>query len=355
MFAVVAASAWLQSTRWGGSDGNSGHENDGEKTMINAAMIGLGRWGQSIIGAVQGKSTRVRFVHGVTKEPELAKNFAARHGFRLSTDLADALADPLVQAVWLATPHSLHLQQVEAVTATGRPVWCEKPLSLTRAEAERAVAACRKAGVPQGSGNNKRCFASMRELAGLVKSGTLGDILHVEGHFSNEHSTRVGRGSWRDDPRESPAAGLTGAGLHVLDAFVNLAGPLRRVDARVFARKPSPDPRDVLAVLVDFASSATGLMATVRAAPTVWRIHVFCTDGWVEARGEDTLTVARMHEEPVTTVYPHVDSLLVLVDAFADAIEGKAPFPVSQEQMLDVIGAFEAVVTSADRGEPVML
>ena len=98
--------------------------------MIQAAMIGLGRWGQSIIGAVQGKSQRLRFVHGVTKEPDLARDFAARHGFRLATDLADALADPAVQAVFLATPHSLHGEQVRAVTATGRPVWCEKPLAL---------------------------------------------------------------------------------------------------------------------------------------------------------------------------------------------------------------------------------
>src|SRR5665213_3051077 len=100
--------------------------------MINAAMIGLGRWGQTTIAAVQGKSTRVRFVHGVTKEPELVRDFAARHDFRLSTDLADVLADPIVQAVWLATPHSLHVEQVRAIAATGRPVWCEKPLALTR-------------------------------------------------------------------------------------------------------------------------------------------------------------------------------------------------------------------------------
>ena len=320
--------------------------------MIQAAMIGLGRWGQSIIGAVQGKSQRLRFVHGVTKEPDLARDFAARHGFRLATDLADALADPAVQAVFLATPHSLHGEQVRAVTATGRPVWCEKPLALTRAAAERSVEACRSAGVPLGSGNNKRCFASMRELKRVAMSGELGTILHVEGHFSNEHSTRV-TGGWRDDPNESPAAGLTGAGLHVLDAFVNLVGPLRRVDARVFAPKPPPDPRDVLAVLVTFQSGATGLMATVRAAPVVWHVHVFGSNGWAEARGEDTLTVARMGEEPTTHTFPHVDSLLVLVDAFADAVEGRAPFPVAPAQMLDVIAGFEAIVASVERGTPV--
>ena len=323
--------------------------------MINAAVIGLGRWGQTILASVQDKSDRVRFVHGVTKEPELARDLAAKHGLRLSTDLADALKDPEVQAVWLCTPHSLHVEQVQAVAATGRPVWCEKPLALTRREAQRAVDACRAAGVPLGSGNNKRCFASMRELKRVLGSGVLGEVLHIEGHFSNEHSTRVDRGSWRDDPTESPAAGLTGAGLHVLDAFVNLAGPIRRADAKVFSRKPPPDPRDVLAVLAEFESGVTGIMATVRAAPVVWRVQVFCTGGWVEARGEDTLTVAHLGKEPQTQTFPHVDSLQVLVEAFADAVEGRAPFPVTPAQMLDLIGAFEAVVKSVETGEPVFV
>jgi predicted dehydrogenase len=255
--------------------------------MIDAAVIGLGRWGQSLVHAVQGKSPRLRFVHGVSKEPDEARDFAAQQGFRLSTDLTDALADPQVQAVFLATPHSLHVEQVRAVANAGKPVWCEKPLALTRAEAARAVEACRLAGVVLGSGNNKRCFASMRELK------------------------------------------------------------------RVAVRKPPPDPRDSLAALVDFASGATGVMATVRAAPAFWRIHVFGTNGMAEARDEDTLTVGRIGETPRTTTYEHVDSLRVLVEAFADAIQNKAPFPVSTAQMLDLIGAFEAVIASLETRAPV--
>src|SRR5206468_592040 len=82
-------------------------------------------------------------------------------------------------------------------------------------------------------------------------------------------------GGWRDDPRESPGFGMTGAGLHILDAFINLVGPIAQVDAKSFAPKPPPDPRDVVAVLATFASGATGLMATVRATVPLWRIGAF--------------------------------------------------------------------------------
>ncbi|MGA7331598.1 MAG: Gfo/Idh/MocA family oxidoreductase, partial [Pseudolabrys sp.] len=155
--------------------------------MINAAVIGLGRWGKNIVDAVQGKSKRLRFIRGVSKEPELVRDFAAAKNFELSTEFEEAVADPRVQAVFLATPHSLHIGQISAAAAAGKPVWCEKPLALTRAEAERAIAACKKAGVPFALGNNKRCFPCMRELKRLVAEGIIGDVLHIEGNFTNEH------------------------------------------------------------------------------------------------------------------------------------------------------------------------
>jgi predicted dehydrogenase len=320
--------------------------------MINAAVIGLGRWGKNIVDAVQGKSPRLRFIRGVSKEPELVQDFAAKHGFELSTEFEDAAIDPRVQAVFLATPHSLHLAQISAVAAAGKPVWCEKPLALTRAEAERAVAAVRKAGMPFGLGNNKRCFASMRELKRVVAEGVIGEVMHIEANFSNEHSTRV-KGGWRDDPRESPGGGMTGAGLHIIDALVNLGGPIAEVDARLFSAKAPPDPRDAAAALLRFDSGATGVLATVRSAPMFWRVHVFGTKGSAEAREETRLTVTRIGETPVTQVYEPVDSLGVLLEAFAETIETGKPFPVSTNDMLDVVGAFEAVIRSIGEGRPV--
>jgi len=192
----------------------------------------------------------------------------------------------------------------------------------------------------------------MRELKRIVADGVIGEVLHVEGHFSNEHSTRV-KGGWRDDPRESPGGGMTGAGLHLIDAFVNLAGPIASVDAKLFSRKPSRDPRDVVAALLQFESGATGLLATVRAAPMYWRIHVFGTKGSVESRDETTLTLSLIGEKPDVRTYALVDSLAVLLEAFAESIETGKPFPVTTADMLHVVGAFEAIIRSIDEGGPV--
>jgi predicted dehydrogenase len=320
--------------------------------MIDAAVIGLGRWGKNIVESTQGKSKRLRFIRGVSMEPDGVRDFAAAKGFELSSDFDAAIADPRVQAVFLATPHSLHVEQISKVAAAGKPVWSEKPLALTRAEAAVAVAATAKAGVPFALGNNKRCFSSMRELKRVVADGIIGDVMHIEGNFTNEHSTRV-LGGWRDDPRESPGGGMTGAGLHLIDAFVNLVGPIATVDAKVFAPKAPPDPRDAAAALVQFESGATGTLATVRAAPAYWRIMVFGTKGWAEARDETLLTTALVGQPPETKVYPAVDSLGVLLEAFAETIETGKPFPVTADDMLDVAGAFEAIIRSMAEGAPV--
>jgi predicted dehydrogenase len=317
--------------------------------MINAAICGLGRWGQALVTAVQGKSSRIRFVSGVVRDRARSGDFADRHGMKLSDSLVEAAADPDVDAVFLATPHSLHVDQAIAVARGGKPVWCEKPLALSRAEAVRAVAACREAGVPLACGYNRRCYPSMRELKQLVADGTLGEILHVEGHFSNEYSTRVLPFGWRDDPAESPALGMTGCGLHMLDAVVDLAGPVREINAKSCVRKTPPDPRDAVAVLAQFTSGATGLMATVRASAPVWRVHVFGTLGFAEVRDETFLRVGSIGAPAQEHALAPVDSLLALEECFADAVEGRAPFPVSPQQLLDVTAAFEAVIASLDR------
>src|SRR3989304_7053798 len=100
--------------------------------MIDAAIIGLGWWGKNIVNAVQAKSERLRFIRGVSKEPDTVRDFAGHHNFELSTDLNDALTDPRVQAVGLATPHSLHTEQIIAGAAAGQAGFCEKPLAVQK-------------------------------------------------------------------------------------------------------------------------------------------------------------------------------------------------------------------------------
>ena len=320
--------------------------------MLDAALIGLGWWGKNILKAVQGKSGKLRFVHAVSKELDDARPLADQHGFTLSADLEAALEDPRVKAIVLATPHSLHADQIVRVAAAGKPVFCEKPLSLKRADAARAVDACARAGVVIGVGQNKRFWPSNEAMRQVVASGVLGKILHIEGHYSNENSG-LHFSDWRANPSETPGAGMTGTGIHILDAFVNAAGPVEEVQAQFISTKPSPDPRDTISVLFRFENGLSGTLGAVRASPFYWRVHVFGDGGSVEALGETQVVVRTRGGKVEVRDFPPRDSLLAEFDAFADAVAGRAPYPITPAEMVNTIGAFEAITRSIETRAPV--
>jgi predicted dehydrogenase len=319
--------------------------------MINAGIVGLGWWGKNLVRAVQGKSDRLRFVRGACRNTRPVEAFAARHDLPLSTSLEAVLAAPEVEAVVLATPHGLHADQIAAVAAAGKPVMCEKPLTLTLADARRAIEACHKAGVVLALGENHRFWPNMQELKRVVAAGDLGPPLHIEGHASNENAG-VHFGAWRHDPAESPGGGMTGPGIHVLDAFIHLMGPARTATAQLATMKPPPDPTDVLSVMFRFASGATGLFATVRSTPNYRRVQVFGRAGSAEALGEGELVIRRSGKPVQSLRFAAVDSLRAELEAFADAIAGRAPYPITDPEMLDTIAAFEALVRSTETGRP---
>src|ERR1700716_1093380 len=109
--------------------------------MLNAAIIGLGWWGQRLVQAAQG-SGLIRFVRAVTLEPEVAREFATKHGLAVGTSFEEVLADPAIEAVVLATPHTRHRAQVEAAAAARKHVYCEKPFALAKADAQAMLDAC---------------------------------------------------------------------------------------------------------------------------------------------------------------------------------------------------------------------
>ena len=208
--------------------------------MIHCAIVGLGRWGRNLVEAARGGG-RLKLTRAVETDIERARSFCTGHELDLTGDFDAVLSDKAVDAVLLATPHSLHLPQVIAAAAAKKHVFCEKPLALHRDHAARMFDACRTAGVILAVGHNRRFWPSMRALRDIVSGGELGTILHIEGHNSNENSETITDG-WRLSPEESPGGGLTGAGLHVLDAFVSLLGPARQVFARLNSRGTGPPP-----------------------------------------------------------------------------------------------------------------
>jgi predicted dehydrogenase len=321
--------------------------------MIDAAIVGLGRWGRTLVEAVQGKSDKLRFTRAVSRDPSKHRDFAAQHHLLVDTDYAAVLVDRSIQAVVLATPHSQHVDEVIAAAAAKKSVFCEKPLALTKAGAKRAAAACRDAGIVLGIGTDKRYFPAIAEVIRLADSGELGPVLHVEGNFSNE--VAAGFTAWREAAGESPAGGMTGTGIHVLDALCRIAGPVRRVHAQLLSQKPGPDPWDGISVLLDFTAGIGGILAAVRSTPMFLRVHAFGRTGSAEAVSRNDIIIRKSGAEPIRLKFPTTDSVKINLENFADAVAGVAPYPIAPDHIVAVTAAFaaiaEAVVTGAGSRE----
>lgn len=328
--------------------------------MVRAAVVGLGWWGQHIVRRMRD-SQAMRVVAAVETNPERAA-FAAEHGVAFLGDLADALADPEIDAVILATPHALHTRQVAQVAAAGKHVFCEKPLALNRAEAEASVEACRRAGVMLGIGHERRYEPAVAALRDLVRAEKLGTIMHVEANFSHDKLAAVPEGDWRTSPSDAPAAGMTAMGVHLTDLCLDLAGPVSEVFAATTSRVAYPKNGDVVTVLLRFASGATGTVNAILVTPLYIALKVFGSQAWVEivnhthpdTPGPTTMTVQYRDGRRDVREFAWEDTVRAGLETFARAIEG-APYPFSDAQKVGNVAILEAVCRSVAANAPVQV
>ncbi len=311
--------------------------------MLNFAIVGIGWWGQKLINSTQGKSKLFRFTEGVSKEPDSVHDFCTKNVIHLNNDISDVLENSNIDAVILATPHSLHVEQIIACANAGKPVFCEKPLALNKLDAINTISLCQDKNVLLKLGTNKRFWSCMSELDKAYKTGLIGKLLHIEGHYSNENTGRH-FSEWRTDPKEAPAAGLTGAGLHILDALIHYAGPVKMLKAHVISIQPQPHVLDTLTVMFEFDSKVSGTMATIRSTPFYWRIHLFGDNGSLEALSENELIIRLKNQDPIKKNFPKVDTLLLELDEFAVNIAAGKVDQKIYEEMISTVDAFEKIV-----------
>jgi predicted dehydrogenase len=322
----------------------------------------MGWWGKALT-TLCATSAKLRVVKAMKRNPATEAEFAREHGFEIVADYAQVLTDERVQAVLLCSPHTVHAEQVIAAANAGKHVFCEKPLSLTRADAERALAAVNRNKVVIAVGHERRFEPPVIDLMRAVRSGELGTPLQVEANFSHDKLLTLPADNWRLNPQEAPAGPLTGTGVHLLDLAVGVFGPAESVLCSVKQLGSHLANGDTLAALVSFRGGGHALLTAILATPFDGRFAVYCSQGWIEVRDKAhpgtpmgwTFTRAGKGKPRTVVEYPPSSGALANLEAFADAVEGRAPYPVPQEQMLANIAALEAVIESARTGAKVQV
>ena len=328
----------------------SGYSSDGR---LNVAVIGLGWWGKTILGDLKDNS-KVRVAIAVDAVPA-AGEWAQAQGVKFTTDYDAVLADPVVGAVILCTPHSLHARQIVAAARAKKHVFCEKPLTLTRCDAVAAVEACENNNVVLGVGHEHRFKPAMQEVLRAVRAGELGTIQVTEATLTNPMRA-IPSGNWRLEAQERPGGTLSALGIHGLDLSIAVNGPAKSVLA--YTQSLISPVQDTLGILINFKSGAKGVITSVVGPPFSIRFAVFGNKGWMELHDKAhpqapqgwTLTKCKHGGQAERVEYPAMSMVRANVEAFADAVAGRSPYPVTHAEMVANIAAFEAIGKSADSG-----
>ena len=138
--------------------------------------------------------------------------------------LAALLADPGVEAVYVATPNHRHAEVVGACAAAGKHVLCEKPMATTLGDARRMVDACGAAGVLYATAFDQRFHAAHRRLRDLVAGGALGVVSQARVHYACWLPADWAPDNWRVDPRRAGGGALVDLAPHGVDLLPMLLG-----------------------------------------------------------------------------------------------------------------------------------
>jgi 1,5-anhydro-D-fructose reductase (1,5-anhydro-D-mannitol-forming) len=222
------------------------------------------------------------------RDGEKAADYARRHGVARSYDDADALiADPEVDAVYVATPPSSHADLTARVAAAGKPVYVEKPMALDKRQCDAMVAACASAGVPLFVAYYRRALPRFAAVKALLAEAAIGEVqaanLTLVQRPAPQHlGARAAAADlpWRLDPAIAGGGLLLDLGSHMVDLIDHLLGPIVRVSGGASNRGRLYDVEDTVAGSFTFASGvrATALWSFAAGA-AVDRTEIFGSKG----------------------------------------------------------------------------
>jgi UDP-N-acetyl-2-amino-2-deoxyglucuronate dehydrogenase len=331
------------------------------------ALVGLGMAATPHARSFADLGDRVEVVAAFSPSEPRRKAFAERFPFPLAENFEKILSDRTIDVVAILTPPNTHLELVERAAAAGKQILLEKPLEITTERAKRLVECCHTAGVQLGVMLQHRFRPAGMKLRELIQAGELGAIVNCS------TSIRLWRPqSYYDEPGRGTKARDGGGvlltqGIHTLDLMLSLAGPI--VEVRGFAAT-SPvhrmETEDMVCAAVKFANGALGVIdATTAAYPGFaerieligekataalagTELKVFHHDGRVTEMQPDASS-GGTGADPMA--FPH-DYHRALISDFLDAIDSGRPPAVSGEQALGVHHLIDALLESAQTGQP---
>ena len=290
-----------------------------------------------------------------------AEQFAADHGAQRAYDSEQALlADPHVNAVYVATPPHLHARLTILAAQAGKHILCEKPMAQNSDEARRMIEACRANGVTLTICHYQRFNARHQRIKVLLDAGAIGQVTAARINFSERFPPQPG--VWHHEPAISGGGSIMDLGIHCIDLLRYLCGPVDAVAALVGTLVDDSPVEDTATLLLRLTGGAQAVITshwtTANHEPERFnRLEIGGTEGAIVAapiQAKDSSGLLKVITENGTRddsvepggPRPHV----ALLNAFAEAVAGVKPNPIPGEEGLAGLAVVEAAHESGRSG-----
>lgn len=306
--------------------------------MVRFGIVGFGLHAvkRMMPGFVQSKHCQVTALS--RRNLEQAKESAREHKIPLAFDSVEALCkSPQVDAVFVTTPNSCHLNDVLRAVACGKPVLCEKPLAMNSNECREMVTAAERAGVLFGVAHVFRFEESVARFRKRIAAGEIGRPVLARSEFSFQAGVEHQR-KWIHDRTIAGGGPVVDIGVHCIDTLrYVLDDEVVRVSARTASDERSGDVEASAVLLLEFSRGTLGTVLTSFRADYRTPLEVIGSEGAI--RADAALNVehpvrielldgdANVKSETVSNELAYA----LQVDEFALAVEGKAKFRVPGE------------------------
>ncbi|MGC1373358.1 MAG: Gfo/Idh/MocA family oxidoreductase [Candidatus Sulfotelmatobacter sp.] len=295
--------------------------------MLNWIVIGIGDISiRRVIPAIQAEP-RSRLYGLVSRDPAKAAPHSA--STKIWTSLDDALSDPAIDAVYVATPVFLHAPQTIASLRAGKHVLCEKPMAMNEAEARSMLDAAAKNQRSLGIAYYRRAYPKLQRAKQLLEAGAIGKPVLAEltchGWFDGKEYDESDRGRhWLVDPAKAGGGPLFDIASHRIDVLNFLFGQPQRVSAHLSNAVHQYAVEDNATAMIDYAEGVRGIV-DVRWHSKIKRdeCRIRGTDGEMELsplNGPELIYPGGRENLPVNS-----NVHLPMIENFVDAVEGKAP------------------------------
>lgn len=295
------------------------------QSVIHWALIGCGdisrkRVAPALRDAAGGRLYSVSRARAALAE-EFAKEFGAEKHF---ADWREQVADPQVDAVYVATPPDVHCEQTVRSAEAGKHVLCEKPMALSAAECDRMIEACRANGVQLGVAYYRRFYPGVQEVKQRIAAGEIGKIVTAQINAFERYDATPGEPvPWRLAASTAGGGPMMDFGSHRIEIFVNLLGRLElefaKSDRVLFEREVEDTS---IAIFRAKSGARAQLTVTHAAREPQDTLTIFGSEGTLRTRvlNEGDLALVKSDGETDLSRPPHANLHQPLVEDFLAAV-----------------------------------